>query len=648
MLTGRPAFDGEDVPDILSRILQREPDWSLLPSNTPPRIHELLRLCLEKNSKNRRSHATDVRIDIEQALLHRPVESHDAQATQTSRRHFWIGIAAVLFIAVAALSLPAFRYFRQDQPPEMRLEISTPSTSNPLAFALSPSGRHLVFLAAGDGTQRLWLRELASTNAQPLAGTESASYPLWSPDGRSIAFFAGGQLKRLDIGGSPQTLAEITNSAGATWNSDGTILFGQRAVGTPLYRISAAGGQQVAVTHVSDGQTGHREPQFLPDGQHFLFFVNGNQDQQGVYFGSLNGESRRLIAADTAGLYLPPGFLLFIRQRALIALRFDATNGEVSGDPITIATGTSGGFSVSATGLVAYRTGNGGRGQLTWYDRLGKTLGVVGGPDDSGAGFLALSPDNRRVVTGGRDIWLLETARNIRTRLTFNPEPEDFPVWSPDGKWIAFRAARDGKFTLYQKLSSGVGDEQLLLESETIVAAQDWSPDGRFLLYYRQDPKTGFDLEALPITGERRPIPVVNRPFEERGGQFSPDGTWIAYHSNENGRFEVYVQPFPEPSGKWQVSTNGGVTPRWSRDGKELFYVGLDGKLMAVPVRAAGSVFEPDTPVVLFQTQIVELGNPVPSAHYAVSTDGRFLISVSAEEAASPITVIVNWSPPEK
>jgi Tol biopolymer transport system component len=506
----------------------------------------------------------------------------------------------------------------------------------------------LVFVAASDGTPRLWLRELAGTNAQPLAGTEGASDPFWSPDGRSIAFFAGGQLKRLDIGGSPQTLAEITNSAGGTWNSDGTILYGQRAAGTPLYRISASGGQKLAVTNVAEGQIGHYQPQFLSNGQHFLFFVNGNQDQQGVYFGALNGESRRLIAADTAGSYLPPGFLLFIRQRALIALRFDAKKGEVSGDPITIATGTSAGFSVSATGLVAYRAGNGGRGQLTWYDRLGKTLGVVGDPED-GAGFLALSPDNRRVVTGGGgDIWLLETARNIRTRLTFNPEPEEFPVWSPDGKWIAFRTVRDGKFTLYQKPSSGAGDEQLLLESETIVAAQDWSPDGRFLLYYRQDPKTGFDLEALPITGEKKPIPVVNRPFEERGGQFSPDGRWIAYHSNESGRFEVYVQPFPEPSGKWQVSTNGGVTPRWSRDGKEIFYIGLDGKLMAVPVRASGSVFEPDTPAVLFQTQIEGIGDPLPSAHYAVSTDGRFLMSVSAEEAASPIIVIVNWHPPER
>jgi Tol biopolymer transport system component len=572
----------------------------------------------------------------------------------------------VLLLALAALS---FVYFREapNAAPEMRTEINTPSTTDLGSFALSPDGRQITFVASEDGTARLWLRRLDATSAQPLAGTEGASHPFWSPDSRSVGFFADNKLKRIDIGGgSPQTLAD-TENRGGTWSSDGTILFA-RTSNSSLFRIPASGGSPAAVTKL-DKQSSHRFPQFLPGGRQFLFYAQGTPETSGIYLGSLDSPgTKRLAAADTAGAYFseqaastartrsPDGWLLFIRAGTLLAQRLDLGRGELTGDPVTVADPVTfdgafnvGAFSVSATGLVAYRSGGAGQRQLLWFDRSGKTVGTLGASDANNLSSPRLSPDGRRAavfrtVQGNADIWLLDSTRS--TRFTFDPSRDLFPIWSPDGSRIVFDSNRKGHRDLYVKPSDGSGSEELLLESPQDKTANDWSRDGRFLLYQSNDPQTAaYDLWVLPMEGDRKSFVFLKTNFDERRGRFSPDGRWVAYMSNESGRYEVYVRPFfqgglsakteggPVPvsgnapgasgGGQWQVSTSGGIGPRWRADGKELYYIAPDAKLMAVSITASGATIAPGTPVALFQTRIYGGGTDVTvGAKYDVSGDG--------------------------
>jgi dipeptidyl aminopeptidase/acylaminoacyl peptidase len=363
-----------------------------------------------------------------------------------------------------------------------------------------------------------------------------------------------------------------------------------------------------------------------------------------------------LIAADTAGAYLPPGWLLFIRQGTLVGRRFVLSRGELTGDSVTIAdpvafhpSANVGAFSVSDTGAVIYRSGGGAPRQLTWFDRSGKALDTMGAPDQNDLVAPALSPDGRqavvhRTVQGNTDLWLLDTART--TRFTFHADLDRWGIWSPDGSWIVFGSNKKGVRDLYQKPSNGAGSEELLLDSPQDKAANSWSPDGRFLLYTNMDPKTGPDLSVLPLDGDRKPFVFLSTRFDERVGQFSPDGRWVAYQSNESGRNEVYVRPFPGPGGQSQVSTSGGIQTRWRRDGQELYYIAPDGKLMAVPIAVKGGTLEPCVPVVLFQTRIWGGGtNTLSRQQYDVVPDDRFLINVTTEDATNPITLLLNWKP---
>jgi dipeptidyl aminopeptidase/acylaminoacyl peptidase len=410
----------------------------------------------------------------------------------------------------------------------------------------------------------------------------------------------------------------------------------------------------VAITRLNPPrQVGHWFPQFLPDGRHLLYYALGAD--QGIYLASLDSmETKRLIAvepytAHTA--YTPPGYLLFMRRGALFAQHFDAARGAVASDPVPVADSVSG-FSVSETGMLAYRTvGGATRRRLVWFDRSGKEVGTLGAPDENDLADPELSPDGRRVavnrtVQGNTDIWLIETTRGVASRFTFDPAIDDHPIWSPDGSRIVFSSWRKGSLNLYQKPSSGAGSEELLLESSLINLPFDWSPDGRFLLYASIDPKTGPDIWVLPLFGERKPFPFVARSFSVGDCQFSPDGRWVAYQSNESGRYEICVQPFPGPGGKWQVSTGGGIEPRWRRDGKELFYIAPESKLMAAPIQSADQTLEAGAPVALFQTRIVGGGTATTKPQYAVAPDGqRFLINITADEStASPITIVTNWT----
>jgi Tol biopolymer transport system component len=661
MLTGRMLFSGETVSETMAFVMTKEPDWNSLPAATPAHIRELLRRCLVKDPRNRIRDIGDVRIALE------TVDAVGEQsAPETSRavidRAYRIA-SILLLIATLAFSVPAIKYFRQAplaSPPEMRVEIITPPTGAPLEFALSPDGRYIVFVASGEGAQRLWLRALDKTDAQPMAGTEGVEFPFWSADSRSIGFTAAGKLKRIDIaGGPPQILANTAQIMLGAWNLDGTIVF--NAVGGPLSRISASGGEPVPVTRLDLGrQVNHRLPRFLPDGRHFLFYALGSVEAAGIYLASLDGgEPKRLGPADSAAEFFPPDMIAFVRGTSLMVQRLDLKRSELIGEPVRLADPVgvdprgNGGFSTSADGLVAYRGGGGALRQLRWYDRTGKVLSVVGQADPASPLYPELSPDGARLALyrltqTNADIWLADLARGGLTRFTFDPAIDTSPVWSGDGMRIAFESTRKGSGNLYTKPSSGAGIEELLLESPNQKAVMDWSKDGRYLLYYEADPKTGRDLWALPMVGnDRKPIVIVKTPFEETNGQFSPDGRWVAYETNESGRPEIVVQPFPVPTGKWQVSTGGGIQPRWRADGKELYFVAPDGKLMAVSIRAADATFSAGTPMTLFQANLAP-GAGTNKQQYAVSRDGRFLINQPAEAStSSPITLILNWHPPK-
>lgn len=658
MLSGRRAFEGDDVTEIVGRLVTAEPDWSKLPPETPPSIQRLIRRALKKDPRQRLGDIHDAKLDIDEAINEPAAASPAVPATAPKSGLAWT-IAGIALAAAAALAFPAFRYFRASPSPvapEMRVEINTPSTSAPLQFELSHDGRYIAFVASGGGPQRLWLRALDSTSAQPLAGTEGAEYPFWSADSRSIAFSSAGKLKRIDLaGGSPQILADVSPQFGGTWNSDGTILFS--TFSGLLFRVSASGGLPTAVSKLVPGEVQHRYPRFLPDGRHYLFYSIGTSDLSGIYLGSLDGgEPKRLAAADTAGLYFPPDMILFGRGKTVLAQRLDLKRGELVGDAQRVgdldtdsALGLAG-MSVSAGGQIALR-GGGELRRLKWYDRSGHAAGDAGEPDTGMPVYPELSLDGRqaavsKTVQGNQDIWLRDLVRGGMTRLTFDTAIDSAPVWSPDGARIAFATNRKGPYHLYVKSASGVGGEDLMQETSSSQFPQDWSRDGRFLLYSEVDVKTGRDLWALAVTGsDHKPIAIANTPSDEQNGQFSPDGRWVAYQSNESGEFQIVVQPFPQAPGKWQVSTAGGSEPRWRADGKELYFLAPDGKIMAASINVQGSRFAAAAPVALFQASPVT-GLGFNKQEYAVSRDGRFLINQPVEASTTaPITLILNWRP---
>jgi dipeptidyl aminopeptidase/acylaminoacyl peptidase len=574
-----------------------------------------------------------------------------------------LAVIAGLALAVAAMAIPTARYLRRAvvETPETRLEVTTPPTVDSVSLALSPDGQLLVFVASPQGTPRLWLRPLDSAKAEPLAGTERASFPFWSPDSRSIAFFADGKLKRLDIAGGPaQTLATIPRAYGGTWGADGVILVGYGGV-RPIARVSATGGELAGLLRLEPGQIFQFFPQFLPDGRHFLYAVQATPAVRGIYVGSMEGStSRRLLTAHSTVLYVSPGFLLYVREGVLLAQRFDLQRLALVGDATRLAddvafdpsTGAAA-ISASASGTIVYRAGASGPA-LAWFDRAGHELAVVSGPDRGGPAGPELSPDGQRLamwrtVDGNGDIYLIEATRGAPSRFTVHQALEGWPVWSPDGSQLLFASNRKGAFDVYRKSLGGAGTEEPVLESSLNKYPMDWSRDGRFVVYAQVDEKTGYDLWALPLFGDRTPFPVLTTTFDERYPQFSPDGRWVAYQSNESGQDDIYVQPFPGPGEKSRISTDGGTQVRWRRDGRELFYIAPDHQLMAVtvPPESTGRKFEVGAPRVLFLSRIWNSPANISSKQeYVVSPDGqRFLMLVEPQDAVpAPIRVITNWA----
>jgi Tol biopolymer transport system component len=669
MLTGKRAFPGEDVSETLATVIKGEPDWIPLPADTPESVRRLLRRCLQKDPNERLHDISDARIEVQeaQASPHRDMNIIVTPASVQRRERVAWTLLCIATLALVALAVPTTLYVRRAEPEPVitRLDVVTPSTNDGFSFALSPDGRQLAFVANGERSSQLWLRPLDQTTAQPLAGTEGATFPFWAPDGRAVGFFADGKLKRINLtGGAVQVLADAPQSRGGTWNADGVIVFAP-ATNSALVHVAASGGAVAPVTQLASGQGSHRWPQFLPDGRRFLFsMATGLPQTHGAYISSLDGgEPIRVMSAETAAAYAAPGYLLLVSQGVLSAYPFDVASATVTGEPKVVeqAVGTDDGafhsaFSVSEQGVLAHRVGVGSKRQLAWFDRRGE-MAVIGSPDETAMANPEFAPNGQRLAVtrslqGNYDVWLIDLGRGVPNRFTFDPAIEYDAIWSPDGSQIVFRSTRKGSADLFRKPANGTAEEQPLLITPQNKSSLDWSQDGRFLLYCVQNPKTASDIWALPMTGERKPFAVLESNFDEIEGQFSPDGRWLAYASNESGRYEIYIRTFPEVGGKWRVSAAGGMHPRWRRDGRELFYVAPDTRLMAVTLRLAPDVDLPGvgTPVALFPTRLATGGN-IPNAgfntraQYAVAPDGRFLVNMASDNAVmAPITIVHNWT----
>ena len=693
MLAGERMFEARTVSDTLAAVLLKEPDLDRVPEQVRP----LLRRCLAKEPKQRLHHIADVLLLLEESAVTPPAPVA-ASAPPRSGKLAWSAVA-VLGLALAAVS---FLYFRQTPPAAevVRFQVFPPENTSFLVRTqplLSPDGRRLAFQTeTPDGRSQLWLRSLDSLESKPLAGTEGiGGAGFWSPDSRFFGFPQQNKLMKVEVsGGPPQTVCELPGGwSGGAWSGNGTIVFGSIVFGASgresgLWQVSESGGAPLPLTRInaSRRETFHAGPEILPDGRHFLYYREGGESR-GIYVGSLDAKpeqqsSTRLLASSAVAVFAPAsspasgsGHVLFRQEGSLMAQAFDARRLELDGEAVPIAefAASLGGprpFSASTTGILAYR-GFGsvleGSTQLAWFDREGKALGTAGEPGQYNT--LTLSPDGTRAAVSWAvpgtgfsrsDIWVYEFARGTRTRLTSSPGVDWLATWSPDGTRIVFSSERDGGiYNLYQKASSGVGNDDLLFKSNEHKSASDWSRDGRFLLYsvtVRGEPSdrlSSNDLWVLPLTpgspGGGKPEPYLQTEFNEGQGRFSPDGRYVAYRSDSSGKDEVYVQPFPAASGgKWTVSQGGGSSPRWRGDGKELFYLSPDAKMMSVEV-STNPVFKAGVPKALFQTAIYMSGGPTRTVtRYDATADGkRFLINsrvVGRTAPPSPITVVLNWT----
>ena len=549
---------------------------------------------------------------------------------------------------------------RAPEPPAVvRFPLFAPAgLSNPSPPVVSPDGRQIAFAADGDGKRLIWIRPLDSLEARALAGTEGVLRPFWSPDSRFLGFMAGGKLKKVDIfGGPPQTICDAPYGADGSWSSEGVILFDGRG-NDPLWRVPAAGGViqplVLGAGKADAGTPGAGWPEFLPDGRRFLFTQSdGDSPEMSLMVGALDStETTPLFKTTTRVQYAEPGYLLFVRERTLVAQRFDAGSLRLEGEPVPLGEGLGtdnvglASFSVSRNGVLVFRGGELQGTRLVWMDRSGKETPVLDTPADYRD--TSVSPDGTRLAydveggSGGGDLWIRDLTRGVSSRFTFDAAGELNPHWSPDGRRIAYTSRAKGRGDLLVKDSSGTRAAEPFLVNADEKYVSDWSPDGKHLLITsRGDGATSWDIWAMPVDGDRKPVSIVQTQFSEMWATFSPDGRHIAYQSNESGRAEIYVHEFPEARNKWQVSTEGGVEPYWRRDGRELFYR-TGPRLMAVPVQA-GATFTVGTPVELFQTRFA---NVTVRGRYRPSRDGqRFLVLAPlARETEQPAAVVLNWT----
>jgi Tol biopolymer transport system component len=661
MVTGKRVFEGRSQAGLISAIMSAQPAVvSSLQPLAPTALDHIVARCLAKDVDERWQSAHDLKLQL--TWIAEGKSSGPAATVSVSRasreRVAWVVTALALLGVVGLSGVLLWPRAPAASSPASAFAVLPPDgarfTADLMGQAISPDGRRIVFIAAmSNDPQRLWLRALDSLTPRPLEGTDGAIAPFWSPDSRSIAFFADGKLKRLDLdGGSPQSLADAPFGLGGSWSQDGTILFTPN-LANPVFRIPAGGGTPVAVTRFDQrkGEFLHGAPSFLPDGNHFLFFAASLEP--GIYVGSLESqEVTRVLRSETNAVYVPPGHVLFVRGSTLMAQPFDAERLTVTGNPSRVIERVSRfinsvGVSASANGTLLLRPASAIQSELVWFNRLGARVSVAAPMGDYGE--FALSPDESQIAfdrgdSSGQspDVWLLDLRRRVTSRLTTNPSIDNVPLWSADGRTVAYASEHGSGLDIYQRPANQSASEQVLLklDAPAIMFPADWSADGRYLTYYRTDPKRRNDVWVLPLFGDRKPFPLIQTEFNEWQAQFSPDGKWIVYVSDESGVSQVYVQAFPMQSGKVSISTAGGTQPRWRGDGKELFYLAPDRKLMAVTV-TTGTTFEVGSPHPLFQTTL----DPTAFRQmYEASADGnRFLLNAVIESAAQPLSVVLNW-----
>ena len=679
MLSGQRAFRRKSVAETMAAILREEP--RALTEISPAisaQLEHIVTHCLEKRPEERFQSARDLGFSL--GTLSIPSGSGSrgtdgatvANPDNTPRilKREWLGwiIAGLFLIGLLASFLFAYlNKTRLTDPRGAKLSLLPPEKSSFDDVAISLDGRWLAFTAATGGKVQLWVRALDSTKANALPGTEGASRPFWSPDNRFIGYFVGNKLKKIEASGGLQTtLGDVIVGTGGSWNRDGVILFSSLG-GVGLSRVSASGGQVTSVLKPDPRrhETDFTAPSFLPDGFHFLYTIASAQKEvAGVYLASLDSTvNERLLPDYSNAVYAAgaddKGYLLFAREGALMAQPFDSARRQLIGEPFLVAphvAGTLGSvldlrhriFAVSDNGvLVVDENPDRHRNQLIWVDRSGKKTSSL--DDLTNATMLTLSPDDQRFIvprldlqTGNNNLWMADVTGKHVTRFTFEAAVDNYPVWSPDGSRIVWSSNRDGIYQLYQKAASGAGQDTVLLKSDYYKFATDWS-HGRYIIYREVNPKTKFDVWVLPVglqTGVQNPFPYLDTEANEGAAVLSSDARWMAYCSDESGQYEVYVQSFPEPGSKRQISIGGGNGPRWTS--KELFYHALDGKLMAVEVKS-GQSFEGKAPVPLFEFRA---SGKLLTAYYEVTGDGqKFLLSTIVEtEPSAPLTIILNWT----
>jgi len=673
MATGKKAFEGKTQASLIAAVLDREPvPIAQIQPMAPPALDRIIRTCLAKDPEERFQNAHDVMLQLEwvrdagsQAGVPVPVAKR-----RKNREGLAWGVAAVC--AVAALAAGAM--LLRDTTPEpqvLRAEIAPApnsvfslSPSSPGPVVVSPDGRYLAWAAVGiDGTTTLWVRALDETASREIEGSEDVKYPFWSPDSRSIGYFAEGKIKKVVASGGPSiTIGEASNPKGGTWSEDGIILFAPTH-NSPIHRISEEGGDPTPVSELSESreENSHRHPRFLPDGRHFMYFTRVGAmgtavEGSGVWIASLDGgEPRRLTHASSQAEFAS-GHLLFARGDALLAQPFDPDRLEFAGEPQTLVEGVvamSGAaiaaYSVSQQGLLAYQIGGGDlMTELAWFNREGARLKTLGDPGYYSAP--QISPDQTRAAvtiadreTGAGDIWIYDLERGVRSRFTFDASEDVTAVWTPDGQRLFWASSRVADFDIFVKEVDGADSDQEVLVSDVVQIPASVSPDGRHLAYWRGSGAglAESDLMVLSLEKDGEPIDLVVSEFEEVGAKISPDGRWFAYASDESGRFEVYVSSFPEPGRKWQVSAEGGAQPRWRADGKELYFLTPTAKMMVAQVDTAGAAFKVGDVEELFDAPRM----PLSGADYDVTADGqRFLMNTVGDSAFQPITLVVNWT----
>ena len=668
MLTGRRLFDGETVSDVLASVLKETPPIDAIPGEVPARIRRLIHRCLDRDPRRRLQWIGDARLELEGREDGFPTGAtiEPSGAGRWPRLPWLVAAGAA---AVAAMLAILVLTADEPEPTVIRFEVPPPpggffhlAPDYPGPAAVSPDGRMVTFAARGeDGVVRLWVRALDTTELRMLPGTEDARYPFWSPDSRKIGYADVSKLRIIDAtGGSPVALCDAPDGKGGTWSKEGVIVFAP-SYNSPLHRVSQSGGISTPVTELdaTRGDNSHRHPRFLPDGQHFLYLARASsstEEGHAVVVGSLEGATTVLPVRSPAAVEYASGHLIFPRERTLMARPFDAARLRFTGEPFPIADdvtllapGTVAGvYSASQTGVLAFQQGKGGGGtlRLVWKDRTGAELETVGEP----AGFdeIQLMPDGKQLAAAltdsaasARDLWIYDLQRDVASRFTFSPGFDSVITPSADGKTLFYSTETGGVFALQRKRIGGSADAEVLLEAPSDLYPNSASPDGTLLALTTTDPASRYDISLLPLTGSAKPSPLIKTPFSEQRATFSPDGRWLAYQSDESGRDEVYVTPFPGLGGKWQISTAGGLLPHWNRNGRELVYQAPDGTLMAAAVTTADDDLVAGTPTAIFNTGI----QPGDSRTWDLSPDGQrvLIIEPMIGSDTSRITVVVNW-----